>query len=121
MITTDEESGKRCMSKYGNKKTVIDGMTFDSIHEAARWKELRLLERAGEIKCLSRQVKFELIPKMKTRTGKTVQGESYIADFVYLDKEGRQVIEDAKGYKTAVYKIKRKQMLWLYGIEIQEV
>lgn len=109
------------MSKYGNRKITIDGIMFDSIREAERWQELRLLERAGEIKCLSRQVKFELIPKMKTRTGKTVYGESYIADFVYLDKEGRQVIEDAKGYRTDVYKIKRKQMLWLYGIEIQEV
>ena len=109
------------MSKYGNKKTVIDGMTFDSIHEAVRWKELRLLERAGEIKCLSRQVKFALIPASKTREGKTVQGVSYIADFVYLDKEGRQVVEDAKGYRTDVYKIKKKLMLWLYGVEIQEV
>lgn len=112
------------MSKYGNKKTVIDGMTFDSIHEAARWKELRLLERAGEIKCLSRQVKFALIPASKTREGKTVQGVSYIADFVYLDKEGWQVVEDAKGSKktlTREYIIKKKLLLWLYGIEIQEV
>jgi hypothetical protein len=58
---------------------------------------------------------------MKTRAGKTVRGESYIADFTYLDKEGRQVIEDVKGYRTQAYRIKYKQMLWLYGLEIQEV
>ena len=109
------------MNKYGNRKITVDGLTFDSIREAERWQELRLLERAGEIKGLSRQVKFALIPASKTREGKTIQGVSYIADFVYLDKEGRQVVEDAKGFRTDVYKLKKKVMLWLYGIEIQEV
>lgn len=107
-------------SKYGNHKTVIDGVTFDSQREAIRWQELRLMERAGMISGLTRQVPFELIPNVKTRTGKTVRGVKYVADFVYRDQHGRQVVEDAKGMKTEIYKIKAKLMLWLYGIEIQE-
>jgi hypothetical protein len=109
------------MSKYGNRKIKVDGITFDSIREANRYQELKLAERAGAIKCLSRQVTYKLIPAAKTRTGKTVQGISYVADFVYLDDQGREVVEDVKGFRTDVYKIKKKLMLWLYGIEIQEV
>lgn len=109
------------MSKYHNKQVTVDGIRFDSIREANRWQELKLMERAHEISELKRQVPFKLVPTCKTRNGKTVYGVSYIADFVYKDKMGRQVVEDAKGVKTEVYKLKYKLMLWIYGIEIQEV
>lgn len=104
------------MSKYANKKTEIDGVLFDSRKEAGRYQELRLLERAGEITDIERQVTYELIPKQ--------QGEravKYIADFRYKDKDGQVVVEDVKGYKTEVYKIKRKLMLHRHGIRIREV
>jgi hypothetical protein len=109
------------MSKYHNKQVTVDGIRFDSVREANRWQELKLMERAHEITELQRQVPFKLVPTCKTRRGKTVYGVSYIADFVYKDKMGRQVVEDAKGIKTEVYKLKYKLMLWIYGIEIQEV
>lgn len=109
------------MSKYHNKQVTVDGIRFDSIREANRWQELKLMERAHEITDLQRQVPFKLVPTCKTRRGKTVYGVSYIADFVYRDNFGRQVVEDSKGFKTDSYKLKYKLMLWIYGIEIQEV
>lgn len=108
------------MSKYGNKKTIIDGISFDSQKEATRWSELRLLERAGEIQNLQRQVPFVLIPK-QVRDGKTIERPVvYKADFVYTEK-GEEVVEDTKGVKTKEYILKRKLMLWQYGIQIKEV
>ena len=104
-------------SKYRNQKVQINGITFDSKHEAQRYAELLLLQRAGEIQGLRLQVRFELIPKQ--------EGERacyYIADFVYnMAATGELVVEDAKGVKTDVYKIKRKLMLWVHGIRIREV
>lgn len=108
------------MSKYGNRKTIIDGIAFDSQKEATRWSELRLLERAGEIQNLQRQVPFVLIPK-QVRDGKTIERPVvYKADFVYTEK-GEEVVEDTKGVKTKEYILKRKLMLWQYGIQIKEV
>ena len=111
------------MSKYGNQKTVIDGMVFDSKHEALRWCELRYMERAKLIKDLCRQVSFTLIPVQKDSTGKVIERAcKYVADFVYVNTATNQtVVEDAKGMKTDVYKIKKKLMLEKYGIEIKEV
>ena len=108
------------MSKYHNRKTVVDGQAFDSIREAQRWQELRLLERGGDIRNLRRQVPFELLPQCKV-CGKTLRKKSYIADFVYLNERGCQVVEDVKGYRTQVYELKRHMMMWLYGIEVVEV
>ena len=101
-------------------------MTFDSKKEHSRWLELSLLERAGEISSLQRQVKFELIPKQKTSDGKPVREVSYIADFVYFDKKtGKKVVEDVKGMKVGpvynIFVIKRKLMLLKYGIEVKEI
>lgn len=108
------------MSKYYNQKITVDGITFDSRKEYRRYRELCLMERAGEIDNLERQVKFELIPTQK-KNGKVVERAcSYVADFVY-NENGEQVVEDAKGVRTKEYKIKRKMMRWLYGIEIKEV
>lgn len=96
----------------------MNGITFDSKREAERWQELQLLLRAGAITDLRRQVKYELSATKKIG-GVTVRGCSYIADFVYR-QNGRLVVEDAKGYKTAEYKIKRKWMADKYGVLIKE-
>ena len=109
------------MTKYGNRKTAVDGIVFDSLHEANRWRDLRLMQSAGVISGLDRQVSFELMPNVRTRDGKMIRGIKYIADFVYTDEYGRRIVEDAKGMQTEVYKLKKKMMLWIYGIEIQEV
>ena len=111
-------------SKYHSKKVVVDGIAFDSKKEARRFSELRLLEKAGKITELQRQVKFELIPSQKV-DGKVVERAcSYVADFVYLQYESgcwNKVVEDTKGFKTTDYIIKRKLMLHKYGIQIKEV
>lgn len=104
-------------NKYHASKTEIDGIRFDSRKEAARYSELKLLERAGEIRDLQLQVPFELIPKQEGERACT-----YVADFVYhIAGTGELVVEDAKGMRTDVYKIKRKLMLWRHGIKISEV
>lgn len=106
--------------KYHNKKTVVDGITFDSKHEAERYKELRMLQIAGEISELRLQVPYELIPLMKLN-GETFRSTKYVADFVYKDKNGNEIVEDAKGMKTDVYKLKKKLMAYIHHIIIQEV
>ena len=125
-------------NKYGARKIVLDGIAFDSKKEANRWAELRILERAGQIEDLRRQVEFVLIPaqyedstdvyqkgpnKGKPKRGKLLEHEcAYIADFVYRVKEtGRTAVEDTKGFRTKDYIIKRKLMLERYGIRIKEV
>ena len=110
------------MNKYGNKKTIIDGIKFDSKLEAHRYCELKLLEEAKVIKNLKLQVPFELIPSYKKK-GKTVKATKYIADFVYYDNEKKQqIIEDTKGVKTDVYKIKKKLLEYKYPeLEIVEI
>ncbi len=111
------------MSKYRAKKTICNGETFDSRKEAARYRELLLLEKAGKISNLRRQVKFELLPKQTDENGKCIEKAcTYKADFVYRDNElNREIVEDVKGMRTDVYKIKRKLMLYMRGIRISEV
>ena len=102
------------MSKYNNKKVVVDGILFDSKREADRYCELKLLERAGKIKDLQLQYRFVLQPSFR-KNGKTVGAITYVADFVYLDLERlRNVVEDAKGYKTEGYKLKKKMFEYKY-------
>ena len=110
------------LTKYNNKKITVDGQIFDSKKEASRYEELRLLEKAGAIKDLRTQVKFKLIPAQRDEaTGKVIEREcSYKADFVY-EEDGKTVVEDVKGFRTKEYVIKRKLMLWRYGIRIREV
>lgn len=108
------------MSKYYAKKLKTDDGVFDSKREWQRWCELKLLLRAREISDLTRQVSFELIPVQKYDGG-TERAVKYIADFVYYDKYGKLVVEDAKGVKTKDYIIKRKLMLQKFGIHIVEV
>ena len=109
----------RCRSKYGAKKVTVNGITFDSRKEANRYTELVLLERAGKISGLERQVKFELIPSQRV-DGKVVERAChYVADFVYMEN-GTKVVEDVKGYKTPEYIMKRKLLLKEYGIQVKE-
>ena len=110
--------------KYGNHKTVsFDGKNIDSKREDRRWFELNMLLRSGSIKDLRRQVPFELIPAQRDNAGKVIErAVKYIADFVYFDiSTGETVVEDAKGFKTRDYIIKRKLMLKVHGIRIKEV
>lgn len=113
------------MSKYHSKKTEYDGIMFDSKKEAARYAELKLLERAGEITMLKTQPKYILIPAHYDEAGKLIERACYYkADFSYMERQGTKwnaVVEDVKGVKTDVYKIKRKLMLDKYGIRIREV
>lgn len=101
-------------NKYGNKKVVVDGYTFDSKKEARRYGELKLLLRAGKIKNLELQPKFELIPTIRTEA-ETLRKVSYIADFKYTDLEsGKVIVEDVKGFKTSVYLLKKRLFLQKY-------
>ena len=108
------------MSKYRSKKITADGLTFDSRKEYFRWHELSLLEKAGVITGLQRQVRYELIPSQKI-DGKVVERPvHYVADFVYQE-DGQTIVEDTKGFKTKDYILKRKLMLHKHGIRIREV
>ena len=116
------------MSKYKNKKYQFNGIIFDSKAECVRYKQLLPLERAGIISDLQRQVKYELIPSQRLpdpfkrfgRMVRTERGINYVADFVY-HKGGKLIVEDVKGVATDAYKIKRKLMLWIHGIQITEI
>lgn len=107
------------MNKYRNKKVVIDNILFDSKREANYYIYLKMLEKSGKIKNLELQKKFTLQGSFKLN-GKTVREIAYIADFVYEDDKGIHVV-DTKGYRTEVYRIKKKLFAKKYGIEIEEV
>lgn len=94
------------MNKYRNKKVQVDMYVFDSIAESKRYKELKLLERAGEIKDLELQPKFLLQESFK-KNGKTYRKIEYVADFKYIEN-GKTIVEDVKGMQTDVFKIKHK-------------
>ena len=99
-------------SKYGNRKTEIDGITFDSVREANRYVELKMLEKTGFISSLKLQQKFEIVPKK----GNNKRARFYIADFTYTEK-GKQIIEDVKSEitrKNPLYSLKKALMLYLY-------
>lgn len=124
-------------SKYKAQKCMMFGIKFDSKHEAERYAILQDMQKKGEISNLTLQVPYELIPeqreksteiyksgpnKGKLKPGKLIERPlSYIADFVYRDKDGNLVVEDAKGMRTKEYIIKRKLMLYKNGIRIKEV
>jgi hypothetical protein len=102
-------------NKYKAEKHRIDGYTFDSKKEAQRYADLRLLVEAGEIRDLRIHPRFplEINPNCIV---------TYVADFSYLPKDGsRTVVEDVKGVKTPVYRLKKKLMKAIYGIDIQEI
>lgn len=102
------------MSKYNAVKTTIDGQTFASKAEAKRYLELKGFERQGLISGLHTQVRFELVPKQDGE-----RAVSYVADFVYT-QDDKLVVEDVKGMRTPVYKLKKKLMLYRHGIRVLE-
>ncbi|MBJ2188132.1 MAG: DUF1064 domain-containing protein [Muribaculaceae bacterium] len=106
------------MSKY----SAIPTGTHASRKEHRRACELRMMQRAGLIRDLREQVRFELIPAQRGADGKAVERPcAYIADFVYTDAAtGHTVVEDTKGVRTREYIIKRKLMLWIHNISIRE-
>ena len=119
-------------SKYGAKKTTVNGIKFDSRKEAERYQTLLLLQRAGKIAGLALQQRYEIIPEHREpdtigprggrKKGKIIEpARYYVADFVYYDAENAElVVEDCKGYRTPEYKLKRALMLDRYGIRIRE-
>lgn len=97
------------INKYGNKKTKVDGHTFDSKAEARRYGELKLMQRAGLIKHLKLQPRYRIQDGFSNGEGKRVRPISYVADFEYIDLQKNDVvIEDVKGKKTQVYNLKKK-------------
>lgn len=100
-------------AKYGNVKTVVDGITFDSKREATRYGTLKLMQKAGLISDLRLQVPYEI----KVNGMKICK---YVADFVYIER-GKEVVEDVKGMKTSVYNLKKKLMKACFGVSISEV
>jgi hypothetical protein len=94
---------------------------YASRKEHRRANELRMMQRAGLITNLREQVPYELIPAQRSADGKVIERAcSYVADFVYTDEHGNTVVEDTKGMRTDVYRIKRKLMLHVHGIRITE-
>ena len=111
------------MTKYRAKKTTFDGIEFDSQAEARRWAHLCLLEKAGEVRNIRRQVPYVLAQSVKlygeTRARPSVR---YVADFVYEDvKWGRMVVEDVKGMDTPMSRLKRHLMATTHGIMVRVV
>lgn len=122
-------------NKYGSRKTVVNGITFDSQREARRYTELKLLQQSGMISDLRLQVPFELLPAQYAETdavytrgakkGQPKRGRCiekslvYVADFVYRTADGSMIAEDAKGMRTQAYIIKRKLFRWKYGKEYE--
>ena len=109
-------------NKYGNTKTEVNGIKYDSKKEAERSIELEQLEKLGKIKNLERQKKYILQPSFKF-LGKTIREISYVADFVY-EENSKVIVEDVKSPITRanpVYKLKKKMMMYVHGIEIVEV
>lgn len=100
------------MNKYKNRKIVVDNIKFDSVLEANRYQELKLLQRAKQISNLRLQVPFLLQEGFK-KNGKTHRKIEYIADFVY-EENGQTIVEDTKGMKTETFKIKQKLFEYKY-------
>ena len=100
-------------SKYKNKRTIVDGITFDSKREAARYCQLRLMQKSGLISELQLQQRFPIIVNM-------VKICVYVSDFTYLTKAGQSVTEDVKGVKTAAYRLKKKLMKAVHNVDIKE-
>lgn len=108
-------------SKYKNKKVMCDGHKFDSIKERNYYLQLKVLEELGKLKDLELQKEYVLQPSFKLNE-KSYRKITYKADFVYFSLEDNKIhVVDTKGFKTEVYKLKKKLMAYVYQIEIEEV
>lgn len=105
--------------KYGAQNVEIDGYVFPSKKEGRRYLQLKAMQQAGEISEMELQPEFELLPAFCDVTGKKHRAIKYRADFKYRDSSGAIIIEDTKGYQTAVFKIKRKLFCHKYDYELR--
>ena len=112
------KNDREYIPQFGNKKTEIDGIVFDSKKEADRYQVLKQFEKQGKINGLKLQQEFILIPQV-VLDGKKQKPVKYKADFCY-SVDGNDIVEDVKGWKTPEYKIKRKLMKFVHGVEIFE-
>lgn len=104
------------MSKYRNRKIIVDNITFASYAECGRYNTLKMLQKLGEIKNLTLQPKFDFtLPNVKKKLF------TYIADFAYTDNLGNKIIEDVKGFKTPIYRLKKKLIEAQHNIKITEI
>lgn len=95
--------------KYGNKKTTLDGIVFDSKKESVMYANLKLLQKAGEISHLELQPRFVILEAHTRADGEKIRALSYVADFKFYDhKHKRWRVLDAKGMKTPLFKLKEK-------------
>ena len=109
-------------SKYGAIRVEVDGIRFDSKTEAVRYRELKLLDQAGKISHLTLQPTFLIQEAYTKPIGRRVRKIEYRADFEYVDTETeKKIVEDVKGMATAVYKLKKKLVEKIHGIEITEI
>lgn len=112
-------------AEYDYRNIGSKTVRFASKNEARHYDELRLMERAGQIHDLRRQVRYVLIPAQRDPKGKLIERQAvYTADFVYKDNRGREIVEDAKSPPTRKekdYILRRKLMLWVHGIRIREI
>lgn len=106
------------MNKFNAKRTVVDGITFDSKREADRYLVLKGMEEDGAITDLRRQVRYELVPAFDV-DGRHYRPVYYVADFVYVE-DGNETVEDVKGMRTDVYRLKSKLFARRYGKVIKE-
>jgi hypothetical protein len=106
--------------KYHNKKTMVDNVTFDSIAEANRYVELKMMQKTGKIWGLELQPRFELQGKFVDNKGVKHGAITYVADFLYVE-EDQVVVEDVKGMQTPVYKLKKKIFLYTYNHDFREI
>ena len=111
------------MNKYFNKKVMVDGIKFDSKKESKRYEQLKILKKAGLIKDLELQPTFVLQPAYKNNKGEKVRAITYKADFIYFDVHlDKYIVEDVKGYKTDVYKLKKKIFEYQYpNLTLEEI
>lgn len=114
-IADEKNHGKK--SKYSSAKTDVDGITFDSKKEAEFYAELKLREKAGEITYLRLQPRY-LLQEVFKHEGKQYREIEYVADFEYIEN-GVTVVVDVKGFKTAVYMLKKKLFLYKYGDKVK--
>ena len=111
---------KPSKNKYRNRKVIVDGLSFDSILEAHRYSVLRSRLDAGEISDLRLQPRFTLAEGFRDLDGTYIRPVQYIADFSYK-ANGIRIVEDAKGFRTEGYTIKRKLLKDKYGLSIREI
>ena len=107
--------------KYNNTKKTVDGITFDSILEARRYVVLKSRLEAGTISDLRLQPHYTIMDGYKDLSGTYIRPVQYIADFSYINADGKRIVEDTKGVRTEAYVIKRKLVRDRFGVEIVEI